>query len=288
MPPKTRASQRNKAQAKHPPAASMQLVAITVDASELQVMIEMNKPTTKCTHANDTTGTDTDAVPVKKKAKAAPPQHDTAPKAKVNPAPKPHKTKATPPPYDMAGPEVKVNLIPKGSKTLQGWKGHNNHPGLVDQKRAKCTSAQVQADKEAKVEAKRQLEELEEEKRKLYMQMEINYDEQELEHQVNVIHRLSDVIVTDRGGTESKGEYFDMDVEGSDSEDVDIEPKAVGKKNLVSCTLIDMLKLSKHLVSEKNQGFASNDCSCKGNASLWEGCWQEVRACDHGLPSSDA
>lgn len=285
MPPKTRASQRNKAQA---PAASMQLVTITVDASELQVMIEMNKPTTKCTHANDTTGTDTDAVPVKKKAKAAPPQHDTAPKAKVNPAPKPHKTKATPPPYDMAGPEVKVNLIPKGSKTLQGWKGHNNHPGLVDQKRAKCTSAQVQADKEAKVEAKRQLEELEEEKRKLYMQMEINYDEQELEHQVNVIHRLSDVIVTDRGGTESKGEYFDMDVEGSDSEDVDIEPKAVGKKNLVSCTLIDMLKLSKHLVSEKNQGFASNDCSCKGNASLWEGCWQEVRACDHGLPSSDA
>jgi hypothetical protein len=45
-----------------------------------------------------------------------------------------------------------------------------------------------------------------------------------------VIHRLSDVIVTDRGGTESEGEYFDMDVEGSDSKDVNIEPKAVGKK----------------------------------------------------------
>jgi hypothetical protein len=60
--------------------------------------------------------------------------------------------------------------------------------------------------------------------------MEIDDDEQELEYQVNVIHRLSDVIVTDRGGTESEGEYFNMDVEGSNSEDVNIKPKAVGKK----------------------------------------------------------
>jgi hypothetical protein len=155
IPPKTQASQRNKAQAEHLPAASTQLVAITADASELQVMIETNKPTTKCTHANDTTSTDTDAVPVKKKAKATPPQHDTAPEAKVNPAPKPHKTKATSLPHDMAGPEVRVNLIDKGSEILQGWKGCNNHPGLVDQKRAKHTSVQVKADKEAKVEAKR-------------------------------------------------------------------------------------------------------------------------------------
>lgn len=131
MPPKTQASQRNKPQAEHPPAASTQLVAITVDASELQVMIEMNKPITKRTCANDTTGTNTDAIPTKKKARAAP----------------------LPP--DMAGPEVMVNLIPKGSETLQGQKGCNNHPRLVDQKRAKHTSAQVQAEKEAKTEAKR-------------------------------------------------------------------------------------------------------------------------------------
>ena len=56
--------------------------------------------------------------------------------------------------------------------------------------------------------------------------------------------QLSDVHVTERGGTESEGEYFDMDIEGSDSEDVNIKPKAVAKKNLVSCTLIDMLKLN--------------------------------------------
>lgn len=253
MPPKTWASQRNKAQAEHLPAASMQLVAIIADASELQVMIEMNKPTTKCTHANDTTGTNTDAIPVKKKARAAPPQHNTASKAKMTQAPKPCKTKAAPLPPDMAGPEVMVNLIPKGSETLQGQKGCNNHPGLVDQKRAKCTSAQVQADKEAKTEAKRWLEELEEEKRKLYAQMEIDDDEQELECQVNGICQLSDVHVTERGGTESEGEYFDMDVEGSDSKDVDIEPKAVAKKHLVSCILIDMLKLGKHLVSGKTK-----------------------------------
>ena len=45
-----------------------------------------------------------------------------------------------------------------------------------------------------------------------------------------MIFWLSDVHVTERGGTEHEGEYFDMDVEGSDSKDVDIEPKAVAKK----------------------------------------------------------
>jgi hypothetical protein len=55
MPPKTRASQWNKSQAEHPPAASTQLVAITMDSSEPQVMIQTNKPTTKHTHAKDTT-----------------------------------------------------------------------------------------------------------------------------------------------------------------------------------------------------------------------------------------
>jgi hypothetical protein len=105
--------------------------------------------------------------------------------------------------------------------------------------------------------------------------------------QVNVICWLSNVIITDKGGTKSEGEYFDMDVEGSNSEDVNIEPKAVGKKNLVSYILINMLKLNKHLVSGKNQGFASDNCCCKDDASSWEGYWQEVMVCDHGLPGSD-
>jgi hypothetical protein len=48
-----------------------------------------------------------------------------------------------------------------------------------------------------------------------------------------------------------------------------------------------MLKLSKHLVLGENQGFASDDCCCKDDTSLWEEYWQEVRACDHGLPGSD-
>lgn len=216
MAPKTRTSQRNRAQDKAPSAPSAQ-VATTVDALEPQVMIETNKPTTKRARANDATGNDTEVAPPKKKTKAAPLQHDAAPKAKAKPVPEPR-------------------------ETLPERKGRNNHPGAIAKPRIKRTTAQVDADIAAKAEVKRRLEELEEEKKQLYAQMEIDEDERELERQVKTIRRLSDVIETDRPGdaTESEGEDFNMDVEASDSdsEDVDTEPlaKAVRKKNQVSCT----------------------------------------------------
>jgi hypothetical protein len=194
-------------------------VAIPVDASEPQVMIKTNKPT-KRARANDTTGNDndTEVAPPKKKNKAAPqppPQHDAAPKAKAKPVPEPR-------------------------ETLPERKGRNNNPGAIAKPRIKRTTAQVEADNVAKAEVKRRLEELEEEKRRLYEQMEIDEDEKELERQVKTIRRLSDVIVTNRDATESEGEDFDMDVEASDSdsdsEDVDTDPKAVQKKKQVSYT----------------------------------------------------
>ena len=90
----------------------------------------------------------------------------------------------------------------------------------------------MEAENTAKAEVRRRLEELEEEKKKLYAQMEIDEDEKELERQVKAIRRLSDVqvVATDGDATESEGEDFNMDVEASDSEDVDTDLKAVGEK----------------------------------------------------------
>jgi hypothetical protein len=208
MPPKTRTSQRSRAQDGALPAPSAQ-VAITVDASEPQVTIKANKPTTKRARANDTTGNDGEVTPPKKKTKAAPPQHNAA------------------------ASEAKAKPVHEPRGTLPERKGRNNHPGAIAKPRIKRTTAQVEADNVAKAEVKRRLEELEEEKMRLYAQMEIDEDEKELECQVKAIRQLSDVI---RDATESEGEDFNMDVEASDSdsEDVDTDPKAVRKKNQVS------------------------------------------------------
>ena len=219
MPPKTRTSQRNRTQDKVPSArtAPSTQVAIPVDASEPQVMIKTNKPT-KRARANDTTGNDndTEVAPPKKKTKAAPQpplQHDAAPKAKAK-------------------------AVSEPRETLPERKGRNNNPGVIAKPRIKRTTAQVEADNVAKAEVKRRLEELEEEKKRLYEQMEIDEDEKELERQVKTIRRLSDVIVTNRDATESEGEQFDMDVEASDSDskDDDTDSKAVRKKKQVSYT----------------------------------------------------
>jgi hypothetical protein len=221
--PKTRNSQRNKVHtdvAEATSAPSTQLVAITgtVDALEPQVMTKANKPTTKRTRtrANDTTGNDSDTAvaPAKKKTKVA----DSAPKVKAKPVPEPR-------------------------ETLPERKGRNKHPGAIAKPRIKRTTAEVEAENLAKAEMKRRLEELEEEKKKLWAQMEIDEDERELERQVKAVRRLSDVqvIVTDReaiSDSESEGEDFDMDVDASDSEDVNTDPKPgpVERKKKVSCT----------------------------------------------------
>jgi hypothetical protein len=266
MPPKTRTSQRNKAHAEAASAPSAQFVATsgTVDASEPQVTIKANKPTTKRAHANNTTGNkaasalsaaqlvaNTGTVdasepqstvtikatkPTTKRAHA----NDTTGNdsdAEVAPAKK--KTKVA----DAASKAAKVKPVPESCVTLPERKGRNKHPGAIAKPRMKRTTAQVEAENVAKAEMKRRLEELEEEKRRLWAQMETDEDERELERQVKAVRRLSDVIVTDREATstESEGEDFNMDdVEASDSEDVDTDPKPVGKKKKVSCPDLSM------------------------------------------------
>jgi hypothetical protein len=205
MPPKTRISQRNRAQVKATPEPSAQLVTITVDASDPQTLkADTEKLTTKRVHADDNMGNDTEpeGAPAKKKTKV-----------------------------NNAAPKTKVKQVPD---TRPGRKGRNSHPGEITKPRIKRTTAQVEADNTAKAEVKRRLEELEEEKKKLYAQMEIDEDEKELERQVKAIRRLSDVVKTDENATESEGEDFNMDVEASDSKDVDTDLKAAGKKKAVS------------------------------------------------------
>jgi hypothetical protein len=136
-----------------------------------------------------------------------------------------------------------VKLVPEPCETLPEQKGRNNHPGAIAKPRIKRTTAQVEAENVAWAEEKRRLEELEAEKKRLYAQMEIDEDERELECQVKAIRWLSDVIGTDRDGTESEGEDFDMDVDASDSEeseDVNTAPKAGEKRKRVSCTDLSM------------------------------------------------
>lgn len=151
-------------------------------------MTKANKPTTKHAHADDTTGNNssTAADPAKKKTKVA-----------------------------NAASKVKVKPVPKPRETLPERKGHNNHPGTIAKPRIKRTTAQVEAENLAKAEMKRRLEELEEEKKKLWAQMEIDEDEKELERQVKAVRRLSDVIIADQetSDSESEGEDFNMDVE---------------------------------------------------------------------------
>jgi hypothetical protein len=81
MPPKTRTSQKNSAQSEATPAPSAQTES--VDASEPQVMTNSKKHTTKCAHATEGHGDDTEVAPATKKAKAA----DAAPKARAKSKP---------------------------------------------------------------------------------------------------------------------------------------------------------------------------------------------------------
>jgi hypothetical protein len=74
-----------------------------------------------------------------------------------------------------------------------------------------------------------------------------------------------------------------MDVEGSNSEDVNIKPKAVGKK---TWWVVLWLTCSSW-VNTLFQGKTKDLPAMIADASSWEGYWQEVRACDHGLPGSD-
>ena len=141
----------------------------------------------------------------------------------------------------------KVKVAPEPREDLPKCKGCNNHPGTIMQPRSKCTSAEVTEEKAAKEEMKRRLAELEEEKKTLYAQMEIDEDERDLERQVNAVRRLSHIVQPrainrcDVDSTTSEGEEFDMDVDvSSDSDD---EPE---KKDKVSSIVQFVFKLGKN------------------------------------------
>jgi hypothetical protein len=81
---------------------------------------------------------------------------------------------------------------------------------------------------------KERLAELEEEKKRLYAQMEIDEENRDLEREVNAIRRLSDVArpwATNKDAVSSEGEEFDMDVDVSDSDSDGERPE---KKDTVS------------------------------------------------------
>ena len=201
MPPKTRSNTSHK-----PRAADV--VLLTPSHSQDTAIGDVLEPqpkskTTKCTsgkHAH-ATGSDTEANPTKKKKTTEP--------------------KSTPLP--AAKPKAKEKPIAKAHKQLPEHNNHNDHPGKIDQPRKKHTPAEVAMDNAAWEEAKHQLAELEEEKKWLYAQMEINNDEKELACHVNAVRQLSNHVQVGSGDMESKGEEFNMDVNMSEAEDVDEE-----------------------------------------------------------------
>ena len=166
--------------------------------------------------ATPTPGSDTEAQPTKKKKasksnSALPPQPEAV-------QPKTKKAKVAPEPRDE----------------LPGRRGHNNHPGAVVQPKPKRTSTQVAEEKAAQQAVKEQLAELEEEKKRLYVQMEIDKENRDLEHEVNAICWLSDIAqhqATNKDAVSSEGEEFDMDVDMSDSDSDGERPE---KKDAVS------------------------------------------------------
>jgi hypothetical protein len=178
-----------------------------------------------------TVESDTEAQPAKKKKKGlktnlalSSPQVQAAKQATQ---PKTKKGKATPEPRS----------------DLPGCKGRNNHPGVIAQPRPKHTPAQVADAKAADEERKKQLAELDEQKKRLYAQMEIDEDMRELESEVNAIRWLSDIVraqATESNAVSSESEKFDMDVgssEDTDSEDTNKECQENSKKAEVSTTL---------------------------------------------------
>ena len=127
-----------------------------------------------------------------------------------------------------------MKAAPEPRNELPGRRGHNNHPGAVIQPKPKCISAQVAKEKAAQQAVKEWLAELEEEKKRLYMQMEIDKENRDLEHEVNAICWLSDIAqhqATNKDAVSSEGEEFDMDVDVSDSDSDGERPE---KKDAVS------------------------------------------------------
>lgn len=99
------------------------------------------------------------------------------------------------------------------------------------------TPAEVAAEKAAKKENNRRLAELEAEKRRLLARMELEEDEQEFEHEINVVRRLSDVRFVEYQdfGIESEGKAFDLNVDSSGPAHVE-RTDADEKKKPVSIT----------------------------------------------------
>jgi uncharacterized membrane protein YkoI len=195
-----------------------------------------------------TPGSDTEARPTKKK--------------------KASKANLALPPQVVQPKTKKVKAAPEPRDELPRRKGCNNHPGVVVQPKPKRTSAQVAKEKVAQQAVKERLAELEEEKKRLYAQMEIDEDNRDLEHEVNAIRRLSDIArprATNKDAVLSEGEEFDMNVDMSDSDSNGERPE---KKEEVSSSfpIHIVLKLTKYLTLERCQGkgLASSCCSCEG------------------------
>lgn len=150
---------------------------------------------------------------------------DTGPARK-----KSHKTVSPPPEPETPSHHEVQKPPPNARSPLPQRDGRNEHPGARVAGKKRRTSAEVAAEKAAKEEKKCRLAQLEVEKRELLAQMDVDEDEQELDYQVNVVRRLSDVRFVKPGNceSESEGEVFDLNVDSSEPEDV--EPMEADKK----------------------------------------------------------
>lgn len=175
------------------------------------------KHTEKRSHENVDSGIDTGPAKKKSRETVSPPSEPETPSQ--------HEVQKTPP----------QKPLPNARSPLPQRDGRNEHPGARVAGKKRRTSAEVAAEKAAKEEKKRQLAQLEAEKRELLAQMEVDEDEQELDYQVNVVRRLSDVRFVKPGDceSESEGEVFDLNVDSSEPEDVE-SMEADKKKKPVS------------------------------------------------------
>lgn len=165
----------------------------------------------------------------------------------------------------------KATSEPHGSLPVR--KGRNNHPGLVAQPRPWHTSAQVAEERAAQKDRKKWLAELEEEKKQLYAQMEIDKDERVLEHKVNAICWLSDIVqprATEENvvSSKDKSEKFNMDVNSDTSEESkDSDREHHEKKAKVNpmhwihiFRLNNLLTLERAAERYQSKGFANRSC----------------------------
>lgn len=174
-----------------------------VENSDINTKAKVNRRTKRPNEAQDS---DTEAKPTKKRKNT---------------------TKSVPPPppptVAAVAEQSKEDTAPQTRSPLPERSGRNTHPGAGLGPRKRRTAEEVAADKAAKEEKKRRLVELEEEKRKLWAQLEADDDDKELARQVNIVRRLSDV-QRDVGNVESDGEGFNLDVsDTSECESEDIE-----------------------------------------------------------------